>query len=97
MKQLNPLLKQTFKWFVRPRLRSNRKARSASGGVAIGLRREFAQGAEEARCERTCDGVIAIKIPSANVGSEQDIYVFGVYNPPPRLIVYGRKGGPGAE
>lgn len=81
-KLLNPILRSTFVWFVQPRPRLHRHAKSASGGVAMGVRLEYAQNVSQIKSEKECDGVQIIRMPGRNIGLDKDLYLFNVYNPP---------------
>ena len=81
-KVLSPLLKSTFKWIVQPRPRLHRDATSASGGVAMGIRMEYANDVTQVKTEKECYGVQIIRMPGTNIGLDKDLYLFNVYNPP---------------
>ena len=75
-------MKSTFKWFVQPRPQLHRDANSASGGIAMGIRMEYAQDVTQVKPEKDCDGVQIICMPEKNIGLDKDLYLFNVYNPP---------------
>ena len=82
LERIGHTLKEGFSWFVRPRERMHKNARSASGGVAIGVKRSLARGVDQSSLVKGCEGIMCIRIPMFNVGLDRDVYICGVYIPP---------------
>ncbi len=77
---------EAFEWFVRPRTAQHANARSASGGVAIGVKRAF-RGLLSGPLQAVetlghIDDVMGVRLSAEMVGLSQDVVFICAYIPP---------------
>jgi hypothetical protein len=71
-----------FTWHVKPRPFLHPRARSYSGGVAIGVGPAYAACCSVVPGVTSCDGLLWVRIEAAATGLARDLYIAGVYVQP---------------
>ncbi len=75
---------EVFEWFVLPRAELNARAKSASGGVAIGIRKRngLSRNCVRVSIHEGARDLIAVSVPANNIGSDKDVIFITAYIPP---------------
>ena len=71
-----------FVWHVKPRPFKHPRAKSYSGGVAIGVGPAFKSHTSVVQGISSCDGVLWVRIGPEATGLPKDLYICGVYVQP---------------